>query len=121
VRLRIEQELRNMLLRLRRLAIDAVADPQLMARSLARIARPLAIELDALLRLAGKPAPAEDRTSDIFEAAAAAFDLNAVALARLAELRQQPKPGNVLAGLFGDVLDVMARAAEVADRMKGPP
>ncbi len=120
VRLRIEQELRNMLLRLRRLGIEASMDPQLMARSLSRVSRPLAIELDALLRLSGKPAPAEDHTSAIFAAAAAAFDLNAVALARLAELRRQPHPANVLAGLFGDVLNVIARAADLADRMKDP-
>jgi hypothetical protein len=120
VRLRIEQELRNMLLRLRRLGIDAATDAKLRARALMRIARPLAIELNALLQLSGKPAPAEDRTSIIFEAAAAAFDLNAVALASLAELRRQPRPANAMAGLFGNVLNVIAQAVDVADRMKDP-
>jgi hypothetical protein len=121
LRLRIEQELRNMLLRLRRLGIDAVTDPRLLTRSLARTARPLAIELDALLRLSGKSAPPDDHTSVIFKAAAAAFDLNPVPLARLADLRQQPRrPADDLTGLFGDVLHIISRAADLADRMKDP-
>ena len=67
LRLRIEQELRNMLLRLRRLGIDAIADPQLLARSLTRTARPLAIELDALRRLSqASSTPPEDRVHPSF-------------------------------------------------------
>lgn len=118
VRLRIEQELRNMLLRLRRISIDANTEPELLRRALSRICRPLAIELEALLRVSGKPAPAEDRTSLIFAAAAAAFDLNPAALARLAELRQRTQPDIDLAGLCGDVLNVIAQAADIADRLK---
>jgi hypothetical protein len=120
VRLRIEQELRNMLLRLRRLGLDAVTDARLRARGLTRIARPLAIQLSDLLRLAGKQVPAGDRTSAIFEAAAAVFDLNAIALASLAELRLNARPENVVGCLFGDVLNVVAQAVDVADRMKDP-
>src|SRR5262245_33778429 len=90
LRRRVAQQLRNLALRLRRRYLSVVDDREAQAATLAGMARPLALETAALLRLAGQPAPAEDRTAAIFEAAATAFDLDRDALARLAALRQQP-------------------------------
>jgi hypothetical protein len=120
IRLRIEQELRNLLLRLRHHFIAAGNDTAILTRVLARTARPFALELAALLQLAGKAVPADDRTAAIFEAAAAAFGLDRESLARLAELRQNPRRASDLPGLYRGVLDALSRAADLADRMEEP-
>jgi hypothetical protein len=121
IRLRVEQELRNLLWRLRRRYIAVGNDGVMLARALARVARPFALALKALLQLAGKLVPAEDRTTAVFEAAAAAFGLAAEPLARLAELRQNPRLTREVGGLFQDVLAAIARAADVVDQIKESP
>src|SRR6516165_9227017 len=83
IRLRIIQELRNMTLRLRQRFVAVVDDPAMQVTTLASLARPLAIEMSALLRLAGKSVPHEDRTALIFQAATAAFEVDGEALALL--------------------------------------
>lgn len=118
LRLRSEQELRNMLLRLRRRYISVGDDELLLGQALVRIARPLAIELEALLRLAGKEVPLENRTKAVFDAAAAAFGLDGQSLASLAELRHRELPTGDVRRLFHAVLDAIGRAADAADRMK---
>jgi hypothetical protein len=118
LRLRVEQELRNLLLRLRNRYTALGSDESMLTQVLARVARPLALGLQVLLRLAGREAP--DRSADIFEAAAAAFGLEREPLARLAELRQNPRPTGDLAGLYQGVLAAVARAADAADRLKEP-
>ena len=120
IRLRIEQELRNLLLRLRRRYLAIGNDAATLAGALAQFARPFALQLEALLQYAGKNVPAEDRSAAIFEAAAAAFGLEREPLGRLAELRQNGSAtGDVLA-LYGSVLKAVARAAEIASQMKEP-
>src|SRR6516165_9638087 len=52
---RIVQELRNLTLRLRHRFVAAADDRDAQTASLAALARPLAIQVAALLRLAGKP------------------------------------------------------------------
>jgi hypothetical protein len=118
VRLRIAQELRNLLLRLRRRAIALANDAAALTTALAGVARPLAIELDALLRTAGKPRPADDHTASIFEAAAKSFGLDAQALGRLASLRRDQNPPADVAALLGQVLEVLARAADMTDKLE---
>lgn len=118
---RAEQELRNLLLRLRRRYIAAGNDPVMLWRALARAARPFALELEALLHLAGKRVPADDRTAAVFESAAAAFGIDHETLARLAELRQKSRPDGDVAVLYRGILEAVGRAADVAVRMKEPP
>jgi predicted nucleotidyltransferase len=119
LRLRTEQELRNLALRLRRRYFAAYDDPAGLALTLARVARGLAVQLSMLLRLAGQPIPAEDRTADIFAAAATAFGLDAEPLARLAALRQSTEPGtDDVATLYNRILDTAGQAAEFAAQMK---
>jgi hypothetical protein len=117
-RRQVEQELQNLLLRTRRRYIMARSDPVLLSRALARAARPLALQFNALLQLAGKEAPAVDRTADIFAAAAAVFGIEREPLARLAELRQQSGPFGDLDALHRGVLEAIARAADAVGQMK---
>lgn len=111
IRLRVEQELRNLLLRLRRRYIAVANNPAELTTLLVRIARPLALQLADLLRLAGKPVPAVDRTAALFAAAAAAFDLDDQALARLADLREGGPPPAGATTLAEQLLMIVARAA----------
>jgi hypothetical protein len=121
IRSRVVQELRNLTLRLRRRFIAVLDDPWLQLTTLANLARPLAIELAALLRLAGRTVPQEDRSAVIFQEAAAAFDLDGEALARLAALRQGERSQDDLQPLFTRVLATLARVTEYAERMKETP
>jgi hypothetical protein len=118
---RIVQELRNLTLRLRHRFTVAFDDRDAQAASLAGLARPLAIQLTAMLRLAGKEALAEDRSAAVFQAAAAVFDADAEALARVAGLRQGEPAGDDLAALFGKVLATMDRLCDQAERLKEAP
>jgi predicted nucleotidyltransferase len=114
LRLRVEQELTNLSLRLRRTLVTLAADPASAAVYLASTARPLAIQLAVLLRLADRTVPAEDRSATIFAAAAAAFDLDGEALDALAGLRQGERPVEDVRALVGRVQVVATRAADVA-------
>jgi hypothetical protein len=117
----IVQALRNLTLRLRGRFVAAVGDRDRQATILARIARPLAIELQALLRLAGRAIPGEDRTATIFRTAAEAFGADADALARLAARRQGEPVGDDPAALFDRVLAGLAHLAGRAEQLKEAP
>jgi hypothetical protein len=119
VRLRIKQELCNLLLRLRRRYVALADDRQALTIALAGAARPLAIELDALLRLAGKPRATDDHTASIFAAAAAAFGLDGGPLNRLAMLRQDQTPPEDVAEIFQQLLVAIARAMHIVDGVEG--
>jgi predicted nucleotidyltransferase len=114
LRLRVEQELTNLSLRLRRGLVSLSADGPSMTTHLAGIARPLAIQLAVLLRVAGRAVPAEDRSAAIYAEAAAAFGLDGEALASLAELRQGVAVVEDVPALLGRVQAAVTRAAEVA-------
>jgi hypothetical protein len=118
---RIVQEVRNLTLRLRHRFTAAMEDRDAQRMSLAAIARPLAIELAALLRLAGKPVPGDDRSAVIFQAAATAFDTDGEALAQLAGLRHGEAPRAELPALIGRVLATLGRLSEQAERLKEAP
>jgi hypothetical protein len=118
IRYRIEQTLRNLELRLRRRYIALAGDGAAMALALAQIARPLALELAALLRLTGKEMPAEDRSALIMDQATASFGLDREALSGLASLRQDVRaiPDPTL--LYGRVLETLGRAADFTSQLK---
>jgi predicted nucleotidyltransferase len=114
LRVRVEQELTNLSLRMRRNLVGLAGDPASIAAYLAGVARPLAIQLSALLRLAGRALPAEDRSAAIFAAAAESFELDGEALAALADLRQGEGGADDVAALLGRVQAAATRAAEAA-------
>lgn len=113
LRLRVEQELRNHLLRLRRHYVFAGSDARALARMLFKSASSLGIELGALLRLAGKP---EDsgRLDSVVRAAADAFELDHDALARLCAFKQGKDVDDVHA-LYLDVMRAVEHAVARAD------
>jgi hypothetical protein len=118
IRMRVAQQLRNLALRLRRRYLAVHADTDAQVAALANLARPLALEVAALLRLEGKPVPSEDRTAIIFDTAAAAFDLDRDALGRLAALRQDQEANEDVPALFAKTLAIVARLADIAAQLR---
>jgi hypothetical protein len=124
VQLRIAQSLRNQLLRLRRRYATVYDDAPALKETLIEIARPLAIEMLALLYDGGHAAPESDRTAEVFAAAAKGFDLDGATLATLAALRAESAKDTRsvdVSALYGRVLRVLAALAERADALAGAP
>ena len=119
IRLRIEQGLHNLALRLRRRFISIFDDPRSQALALADAAVGLKIELAGLLRLAGKEEPSESTTAAVLDAAAVAFDLDREALSIMAGLRRvESGLPTDLTGIYDRVLVTILRAAEIASRVE---
>lgn len=104
LRLRVEQELRNLALRLRRRFITLHEEPASLTGALEDVRSALEVELRHLLALAGKPAPKHDTPEATFAAAATGLSLPAFA-------------GPHDAPRFPDVLAAIARAAELASEL----
>lgn len=117
VRIRIEQELCNFSLRLRRRYLAIAQQEHEQTALLLEIARPLSLELASLLQLAGKEVPDEDRTLALFEAASREFGLDGKALEHLALLRQNPNAGVRGSDMFDKVLWSIDAAAAYVRRM----
>lgn len=83
----VAQSLRNRVLRLRHRYTSQINDPVALQLALAAMARPLAIDLTALLQVNAHTLPAEDRTAALYHAAAEAFALDVRPLETLAALR----------------------------------
>ena len=119
---RAGQELHNLLMRLRRRYISIARDPARLTQTLEETARPFAIELASLLVALDKEVPADDRTLAIYDQAAAEFGLNGEVLGALAEIRQGDELPSDPAAVYRDVLDAVAKATQVAERMsEGSP
>jgi predicted nucleotidyltransferase len=117
-RLRVEQELRNLLLRLRKRYVTALDEPTTLGAALTGAVSPLAVGLGALLSLSGHPLPPddEDAPSAVFSRAAVALGLDALALTTLAALKLEAHPAPDPA-LFPAVLATLARAVQLADEL----
>jgi hypothetical protein len=122
VQLRIAQSLRNLLLRLRRRYAISYDDDRDLKETLLEVARPLAIEMLALLYDGDHAVPASDQTGAVFNAAASTFDLDGEALAMLAALRGgslKEKGNGDAAALYGRILKVLAQLSDRADALAG--
>lgn len=116
LRLRVEQELRNLSLRLRRRFIFVADDPVQLVHTIANATTSLSIELSALLRLSKQPTPASDEPADVFAAAASAFGLDHQALAQVARLKVRPDPNQEgLVEIYDGLLRSIAIAIERVD------
>lgn len=115
VRLRVEQELRNLALRLRRRFLAGFDDPHALALSLEDAVEPLEIALENLLWLAGEPEP-ESSPDAVLGAAARVFSLDGDALSALAA----GTPSEDVGALYARVLATVERAAELAERLEAP-
>ena len=118
LRLRIEQGLTNLALRLRRRYISIFDDPRSLAVTLADAAVSLKVELAALLQLAGKVEPSESTSAAVLEVAAAEFDLDREALLQMAALRRDGNPPEDLPALYNRALAAIARAAEIVSSIE---
>jgi len=111
LRLRVEQELRNHLLRLRRVAVFSRGGAERLHEALRATARSLPLELGALLDVLDEP-----RGGDVYAAARGRLDLDGATLDAFAALKRDggipPDPE----GLYAKALALLARAIELADR-----
>jgi hypothetical protein len=108
IRLRIEQELRNLAIRLRRRFILVHDDPAAQERALSRAVVPLAVSLAALLHLSGRP------TKGVFAEAATVFALDPEVLAYLKSLRKGGSSAAQPEVMFDRVVAIILRTADLA-------
>jgi hypothetical protein len=116
--LRVEQELRNMVMRLRRRYLQIVQSPAEQAQLLADIARPFALNLALLLSLDGKDVPADNKTESILLSAAHAFNLDAKPLAQLAALRERVEASSNVSELFAQVLNILEKVLRLVEQQR---
>jgi hypothetical protein len=110
LRLRVEQELRNLCLRLRRAYVGVQEDPQRLAAVLVDLVPGASVELGALLRLLGHATPADDSPAAVFAAAAPVLGVSSEGLSAAA--RPTPAQSVTVAHLL---LEALSRAADLAD------
>ena len=114
IRLRVEQELRNLALRLRRRFLAVHRDPGGLALAAEDSAAALAVNLRALLYLRGVVSDEFEPTLAIYESAADAFGLDVEALRATKRLHRSGPDTTLPAELFGRLLATIERAADVA-------
>jgi predicted nucleotidyltransferase len=118
---RVEQELRNLSMRLRRRFVAAEDDALRLRDALDDAAVTLRVDFNALLDLVGEPLPPEDTSSAVFPLAAKRFNLDAAVLNRLADIRNQPastSSAEELSKLLASVIDLTSRAADASARLE---
>jgi predicted nucleotidyltransferase len=114
IRLRVEQELRNLLLRLRHRFVRVRDDQLSLAQAASDAAPTLAVNLRALLLLQGIVSDEFQPALAIFELAAKTFDLDADALAATKRVHQGTADASVDAASFARLLATIERAADLA-------
>ena len=114
VRRRIEQELRNLALRLRRRFVAIHDDSAALAAAADDAAAPLAVNLRALLLDRGVVTGDFDPTLAIYDRAATTFGLDREALASLKQIHQMREAATMTREMFGRLLATVDRAATVA-------
>ncbi len=111
LRLRVEQELRNLSLRLRRRAIAAGPAPEELERVLADLLTPTVIEVQALLGLLGQPVVDPDDAVAVLRAGAQAVGSRVAGL----EFADQAGSAEQTTALFEALLELLEKSANVAD------
>ena len=118
IRLRVEQELRNLTLRLRRRFVAIHDDPAALAAAVDDAATTLAVNLRALLFLRGIVSDERQPALAVYERAAKEFGLDADALDAAKRLHRNPNDATVSAELFGRLLSTIGKATDIATSMK---
>ena len=118
MRLRCEQELKNMSLRLRRMLATRAATAVVQKETILNLLPAFTIACATLLKLHGQEVPADKAA--LLQAAAQTFELSATAMKQLASLRLGKAEPEVidLDELTFCFLEVVTRAAQVADRLE---
>lgn len=119
--LRLEQELRNLGLRLRRRFLAIEQDDAALQRALLGTAVPLRVALLAMLDLAGAQLAGEERTAAVYAHAASQFKLDAAALAELSRLRDTGSAGMGGRELYLAVMKTVTQAAEIVTQTGSRP
>ena len=114
IRLRVEQELRNLQLRLRHRFVRVRDDESALEQTVADAAPTLAVNLRALLLLNGVVSDEFQPALAIFELAATTFGLDAEALAATKRVHQGDETASVGRELFGRLLTTIEKAAQLA-------
>jgi len=118
MRLRVEQELRNLSIRLRKRYTFISEDKVVVSQALKEVAEPLSISLRSLLKLTGKPVPKEKTTEAIMNASGEAFELDKDALARIAKMRHEEANDPDVLELFEEVMKSVDKAAKIANDLE---
>lgn len=119
VRYRLEQELRNHVLRLRRLWVFFADDERAFRQSAYPLAASLRVELWALLRLVGR-SPIDRTTSAVFREAAGVLEVPAGPLEALALFRSGDESVD-LRSIVNDLLPILERAVDLVDGWEPAP
>ena len=117
LRLQVEHELRNHLLRLRRYYLFTGDDSSQLGRAVMSSSSSLTYELAALLHVVGR-SPDDRNRQEVFAAAGEVFDLDQDALTRVRTFR--PSPGDAaedLEELFFALLGVVEGAVNAVDQL----
>lgn len=118
LRLRVEQELRNDVLRLRRIFVNSQDDSYRLAAVLGKMVSSLEIQLSTLLFLAGVELPESTTFATITEAASRKFGLDEEALLKISEYRRKQFDVDNVPQIYSRVLASLVTAADVADAME---
>ncbi len=114
IRLRVEQELRNLLLRLRHRFVRVHNDQLSLAQAAADAAPTLAVNLRALLLLNGIVSDEFQPALAIFDLAARTFQLDADALAATKRVHQGHDDARIDTALFARLLATIEKAADLS-------
>jgi predicted nucleotidyltransferase len=114
VRARVEQELRNLALRMRHRFVKVHDDPAALATAADDAAAPLAVNLRALLYLRKVVSNDVQPALAIYDLAAKTFGLDSEALAATKRVHQGPHEATLTPELFGRLLSTVSRAADAA-------
>jgi len=112
ISLRVEQELRNLGLRLRRRFLAIQQDELALQRALLEAAVPLRVSFLALLELAKASSGGEERTSAVYAEAAKRFKLDGATLDALARLRDTGTSPGPVRELYLALMQVVGQAAD---------
>lgn len=123
IRLRVEQELRNCVLRMRRLYVNAQDDSYQLANFLGNLSSTIEVELASMLSLQNTAESVNPRGeslsySAIVEAASTQWNLDKEALLKLPDYRRKQFDVEDVQQIYGRVLVSMAKAADVADALE---
>lgn len=118
LRIRLEQELRNISIRLRNRYINLHQDKTVSTSLVSNLVGSFAVQMRTLLELTGNPIPQEHSTKAHLIAAAEAFDLDKEALEAASELRRGVSPALEVQEIFARVMKSVDKAVQVADQLE---
>lgn len=118
VRIRLEQELRNISIRLRNRYINLHKDKSSSQNMIAHLMPSMAVMLETLSGLCDKPRPEGNSTKAILEACAEAFSLDKDVLVTASLLRADEESDIPMDELLGKLMKTVDSAVEIVDKLE---